>query len=192
MYRPLACSSSGSHTLKKRPRSDLKVRRWIGRRTPSWRIFLSKLTARLFPLRQHPPRKQPREPSLAGRVNGCAVLRSAPALRVTHPARYSITGSYQPARGAGSGGLARLVGLWGGQCGHGVPGLGRDGRGRNRQIWRAPNGGRAVEPAAYESASSLTGPGSAGFILSLTWIPTVGVHRSRRPTGSARPQYPLN
>ena len=33
------------------------------------------------------------------------------------------------------------------------------------------------------SANSLTGPGSTGFILSSTWIPTVGVDRSRRPTG---------
>ena len=50
----------------------------------------------LFAGAPHPRPKRPGEPSRAGPVNGCAVLRSAAALRVTHPARSGSASTLGP------------------------------------------------------------------------------------------------
>ena len=134
---------------KKTGRPERKLRGWVGRLVADSPIYLSVISKRLLPHRQS-PKKRPGSPSRTGRVHGCGVLRSAAALRVPRPSSCGTTGNYRPAPGAGPGGLAKLVGLLGGQGREGVPGLGRNGRGRPRQLWRPPHGGRATKPAAYE------------------------------------------
>ena len=56
-------------------------------RIPDRLISLSAPIEQLLPKRQHPPENSARMPPRSGRVNGCAVLRFAAALRVTRPAR---------------------------------------------------------------------------------------------------------